>query len=91
MKCYPETVLAMAAEHHENFDGSGYPSGKTGNSISLGARIYWIMDVFHALTSERSYHKPISPAAALSKIKNEMSALGDQKLLAEFIHSVEHK
>ena len=89
MKCYPETVLAMAAEHHENFDGSGYPSGKTGAITSLGSRICWLMDVFNALTSERSFRKPISPAAALSKIKMEMSAQVDQKILVEFINSLD--
>jgi len=91
MKCYSETILDMASEHHENFDGSGYPAGKAGENISLGARICRIMDTFNALTSERSYRKAISPAAAIAKIKKEMSALVDQRLLAEFINSLDAK
>ena len=88
MKCYSESILLMAAEHHENFDGSGYPFSKAGDKISQFARICKIMDVFNALTSERAYHKPLDPPKALSKIKNEMLNEVDQALLAEFILSI---
>ncbi|MGV7221484.1 MAG: HD-GYP domain-containing protein [Nitrospinales bacterium] len=91
MKCYSETILAMASEHHENFDGSGYPSGKSGEAISLGGRICRIMDTFDSLTSERSYRKAMSPASAIAKIKKEMSDQVDPKLLATFIHSLDPK
>ena len=91
MKCYPETILAMASEHHENFDGSGYPSGKYGETISLGGRICRIMDTFDSLTSERSYRKAINPASAIAKIKNEMTDQVDNNLLDLFIYSIDPK
>jgi HD-GYP domain-containing protein (c-di-GMP phosphodiesterase class II) len=91
MKCYPETVLAMASEHHENFDGSGYPSGKSGEAISLGGRICRIMDTFNSLTSERSYRKAINPASAISMIKKEMTDQVDENLLNVFIMSIDPK
>lgn len=91
MRCYSKTVLAMASEHHENYDGSGYPSGKAGENISLGGRICRIMDGFNSLTSDRSYRKPISPAAAVAKIKKETLTQVDQNLLAEFIRSLGSK
>jgi HD-GYP domain-containing protein (c-di-GMP phosphodiesterase class II) len=91
MKCYSETVLDMASEHHENLDGSGYPSGKSGEAISLGGKICRIMDTFDSLTSDRSYRKAISPASAIAKIKREMKDQLDTKLLEVFINSVELK
>jgi response regulator RpfG family c-di-GMP phosphodiesterase len=55
-------VLRMAAEiarnHHENWDGSGYPSGLTGDAIPLAGRITAVADVFDALGSRRCYKEP---------------------------------
>lgn len=52
-------VLQMAAEialnHHEKFDGSGYPHGKSGHNIPISGRIVAVADVFDALTSDRPY------------------------------------
>src|SRR5438045_4144228 len=50
-----ETARAIAREHHERWDGKGYPDGKKGEEISLAARIVSIADVFDALTSKRPY------------------------------------
>ena len=54
-------LIVLAAEiaraHHEKFDGSGYPDGKSGEDIPLSARIVAVADVFDALTSERPYKK----------------------------------
>ena len=50
-----ETARAIAREHHERWDGAGYPDGKQGDAISLAARIVSVADVFDALTSKRPY------------------------------------
>ncbi|TMD59609.1 MAG: HD-GYP domain-containing protein [Chloroflexi bacterium] len=50
-----ETARAIAREHHERWDGRGYPSGLKGEAISLAARIVSVCDVFDALTSRRPY------------------------------------
>ena len=50
-----ETARAIAREHHERWDGRGYPDGKKGDGISLAARIVSVADVFDALTSKRPY------------------------------------
>jgi putative nucleotidyltransferase with HDIG domain len=52
------------AEHHERFDGSGYPFGLVGHEISLGARIVAVADFYDARTSLHSYHEPRSTKAA---------------------------
>lgn len=50
----------IAAYHHENWDGTGYPNGLSGNEIPLAARVVHIVDVYDALTSARCYKKAYS-------------------------------
>jgi putative two-component system response regulator len=61
----PLKHLGMAArfveDHHEHWDGQGYPSGKAGEAISIGGRILTATDAFDALTSERPYRNPRTP------------------------------
>jgi len=52
--------IEIAEGHHEKWDGSGYPYGKSGEDIPLSARIVAVADVFDALTSKRPYKEPFS-------------------------------
>ena len=54
--------------HHEKYDGSGYPEGKSGAAIPLAARIFAVADVFDALTSRRPYKEPLSFDATMECI-----------------------
>jgi HD-GYP domain-containing protein (c-di-GMP phosphodiesterase class II) len=85
MKCYSENTLLMAAEHHEKFDGSGYPFGLVGNKISFSAQVCAISDVFNALICERDYHDPRSAFETLVEMKNNMPGHFDPKVLLNFI------
>jgi HD-GYP domain-containing protein (c-di-GMP phosphodiesterase class II) len=85
MKCYSENILKMVAEHHEKFDGSGYPFQLKGDKISLYARVCSIMDVFGALTAPRSNRPGMTPFAALTEMKNNMEGHFDMRLLVNFI------
>jgi len=58
-------ILRAVVEHHERFDGAGYPRGLTGESIGLFSRIIAVVDVFDALTSRRVYKDAMAPAKAL--------------------------
>lgn len=60
--------LDITLHHHERRDGSGYPDGLAGDAIGELAQMAAIVDVYDALTSERSYHRAIAPAEALRKI-----------------------
>lgn len=48
----------VALQHHERFDGSGYPLGLTGDNIDLFSRIVAVADVFHAMASKTAYRSP---------------------------------
>lgn len=55
-------LLPGVAHHHENLDGSGYPSGLAGESIPLAARILAVADAFDAMSSSRPYRRRLSPS-----------------------------
>ena len=85
MKCYSENILKMAAEHHERYDGTGYPFQLKGEKISLYARVCNIMDVFGAMTAPRSNRPGMTPFAALTEMKNNMEGHFDMRILVNFI------
>ena len=79
-------VIPMVEFHHENWDGSGYPMGLSGEAIPLGARIVSIVDAFHGLTSDRSYRKAL-PVLEAKKILEEGSGTKwDPTLLQVFFN-----
>jgi putative nucleotidyltransferase with HDIG domain len=55
-------------QHHEKWDGSGYPKGLAGKDIALGARIVAVADAYDVMTSHRSYRRPQSPASAKAEL-----------------------
>ncbi|MEI7609906.1 MAG: PocR ligand-binding domain-containing protein [Rhodospirillaceae bacterium] len=67
---YLELAAEIALNHHERYDGAGYPHGLIGENIPLSARIVAVADVFDALTSERPYKSPWPPEEAASFLKN---------------------
>ncbi len=66
-------VLSRSSEivrhHHENFDGTGYPTGLKGGEIPLGARIVFVADAFDALTTDRPYRRGRSVEEALAVLE----------------------
>jgi putative two-component system response regulator len=61
-------AMDIAGNHHEKWDGSGYPKGKSGDKIPLSARLMAVADVFDALISRRIYKPPFSIETALEMI-----------------------
>jgi HD-GYP domain-containing protein (c-di-GMP phosphodiesterase class II) len=80
-----ETARAIAREHHERWDGKGYPDGKKGEEISLAARIVSIADVFDALTSKRPYKEAWSAEAGLKAIEAGAGERFDPEIVAGFV------
>ena len=85
MKCFSPDILSMAMEHHEKFDGSGYPSGLAGERISNVARICTISDVFNALVCKRNYRPSFTPFDALSEMKTKMKGQFDHRIFVDYI------
>ncbi|MGR3301349.1 MAG: HD-GYP domain-containing protein [Candidatus Scalindua sp.] len=77
--------LKIVVQHHENHDGTGYPHGLGGSDIHLFGSISRIIDVYDAMTSNRSYAVAKRPFAALAEMKAEMSDCFNEELLKEFI------
>ena len=65
---FSEKVLLGVYEHHEWYDGGGYPAHKEGEEITKLARIIKAADVYDAMTSRRSYHEPYLPSDVLEYI-----------------------
>ncbi len=84
----PAAALAVAAEHHERVDGSGYPDGKAGDAITLYGRMSAIVDVYDAITSDRVYHKGMEPHEALRKLLEWSSHHFEPQLVRQFIRCV---
>lgn len=63
-----QTALQVAAQHHERYDGSGYPHRLKGDEISPVGQVAAIIDVYDAITSDRVYHKGMPPTEALRKL-----------------------
>src|SRR6267378_5814245 len=80
-----ETARAIAREHHERWDGKGYPDGKKGEEISLAARIVSIADVFDALTSKRPYKDAWSAEAGLRAIEKDAGERFDPEVVSAFV------
>ena len=83
-----EVSRRVAAEHHERFDGSGYPRGLKGDEISLYGQMAAIVDVYDAITSHRVYHRGMEPTDALRKLFEWSEFHFNRKLVHNFIHCV---
>ena len=79
---YLGRVLDYVCDHHEHFDGRGYPRGVAGEAISLGGRIIAAVDAFDALTSPRPYRSAVDPAAAIATIESRAGTLLDPTVVA---------
>jgi len=79
------TGRAVAREHHERWDGAGYPDHKSGEDISLAARIVAVADVYDALTSKRPYKEAWSPERGLAAIESESGKHFDPQVVAAFV------
>lgn len=69
----PPEVVEAIGQHHENFDGTGYPNGLKGKEITLLARIVRVCEAYDALTSWRPYREAWTPEAALAEVSRDIN------------------
>lgn len=84
-------VIDLVKQHHERYDGTGYPQGLKGEDILLGARIINLVDAYEAMRSARSYRKqPISREDAIEEIKKNSGTQFDPKVVEAFLKVVDN-
>jgi putative nucleotidyltransferase with HDIG domain len=81
-------VIYGVLQHHERFDGSGYPFAVPGDKIHKHAKIIAIADIYDAMTSDRVYHRKASPFAVVEMIVEEMFDKLDPAIGAVFLNNV---
>jgi putative nucleotidyltransferase with HDIG domain len=82
---FPFPVEPIVRCHHENWDGSGYPRGVSGEAIPIGARILSVVDCFDALTSDRPYRARMTDEAALDILRERSGRMYDPRVVDTFI------
>jgi len=81
-------VLPAIQDHHERWDGSGYPRQLSGEQISLGGRILAAVDAFDALTSKRAYREPLTPTETLDLLASSAGAHLDPDVIVTLRRTV---
>lgn len=84
---YSEEVISFIANHHENYDGTGYPHHLEGEEIPYGARILRVCDVFSALVSNRAYRAAFSVDVAVEEMIGDVREY-DMKVFLAFLKVV---
>ncbi|GAW92394.1 HD-GYP domain-containing protein [Calderihabitans maritimus] len=83
-------VLPLIYHHHECFDGSGYPEGKAGEEIPLGARIIAVADAYDAMTSDRPYRRAFPKEKAIEELKKNSGKQFDPEIVKAFLKVLEN-
>lgn len=83
-----QPALDIPFYHHERWDGSGYPQGLCGNAIPQAARIFAVVDVWDALTSNRPYRSAWTPDQARAYLAEHAGSLFDPEIVAVFLQLV---
>jgi len=81
-------ITAGILDHHEKYNGTGYPKGKSGNMISQFGRIITVADIYDALTSERPYRKAQSPSEAMEYVLGGVESIFDPRMATVFIRKI---
>jgi putative nucleotidyltransferase with HDIG domain len=82
-------VIDLIKQHHEHYDGSGYPEKRSGGNILMGARIINVADAYEAMRSARSYRKtPLSKEEAISEIRKNSGRQFDPEVVEAFLRVV---
>jgi HD-GYP domain-containing protein (c-di-GMP phosphodiesterase class II) len=82
-------VRTTILQHHEKYDGTGYPYGVAGNEITLKARILTVVDTFDAMLSHRPYRKALSVPKALDELKRGAGTQFDPVVVNAFLDLIE--
>ena len=82
-------MLSIVRQHHERYNGTGYPDGLAGENISLGARITAVADCFDAMISNRVYRKGLGFDATIQQIKDGKGTQFDGRVVDALLSLIE--
>lgn len=85
---YPEDVGIIALQHHERWDGEGYPRRLAGEAIDLGARIVSVADAFEAMVCEKPYRNSMIGYQAMKNLLSDNARRFDPEVLKAFIKTM---
>ena len=88
IKDIKQASIDVGAQHHERYDGSGYPHGLKGSEMSIYGQMASIVDVYDAITADRCYHKGIEPTAAVRKMFEWSEFHFNPELVQAFIRTI---
>jgi HD-GYP domain-containing protein (c-di-GMP phosphodiesterase class II) len=86
---YLKEVAQIVSQHHERFDGKGYPFGLKGNEIDIRAQIISVVDSFDAMTTDRVYQKARSKEEALAEIRRCSGSMYNPTVVEIFLSLVD--
>lgn len=75
-----ESVRLMILQHHERFDGRGYPLGLRADEAEIGSRIISVTDAFHAMIGKRDYRHELAPVEAVAKMRFQVGSQFDPRV-----------
>lgn len=84
----PNSTYMAILDHHEKYDGGGYPNNLKGDNISWYGRIISIADVYDALTSDRPYRKAMLPSDAMEYVMAYTTTQFDPKVVEVFVRKI---
>jgi putative nucleotidyltransferase with HDIG domain len=82
-----QLVVPAVLYHHERWDGSGYPVGVEGEAIPAEARVLAVVDAFDAMTTDRSYRRALSEAAAVEELERCSGTQFDPEIVRVFVEA----
>ncbi len=85
---FPWNLDSIISQHHEHYDGSGYPLGLTGRQISIGARIICVADAYYAMTADSPDREAISRKKAIQAIKTNAGKQFDPEVTEAFLSTI---
>lgn len=85
---YPKEIAVILLQHHERWDGDGYPEGRGGQDIDISARVLSVADAFEAMISEKPYHNSMTAYDALKNLLADKEKRFDPAILKVFIKSI---
>ncbi len=88
---YLRPALAIPYSHHEKWDGTGYPHGLSGEQIPLAARIFTVVDVWDAITSDRPYRRAWPRQQAIRYLQDQAGIYFDPKVVEVFLNWMQNE